>query len=97
MLDDGGLRPLIEPYLAAADDSGAEGRAAVFRLAWAFVGSVPGNRRRVASGSISARGAANRENLALAAAGDAVAAARAGARAGLALVDAMLSAERSTA
>jgi len=39
MLDDPRLRPLIDVYLGTADDTGAEERAALFRLAWDFVGS----------------------------------------------------------
>jgi aromatic ring hydroxylase len=39
MLDDERLRPLIDVYLATANDEGAEGRSALFRLAWDFVGS----------------------------------------------------------
>lgn len=39
MLDDEHLRPLIDRYLGTADEGGAEARAALFRLAWDFVGS----------------------------------------------------------
>jgi aromatic ring hydroxylase len=38
-LDDPGLRPLIDEMMGGADDAAADQRAAVFRLAWDFVGS----------------------------------------------------------
>ena len=38
-LDDPSLRPLIDELLSGADDASADERAAVFRLAWDFVGS----------------------------------------------------------
>ncbi len=38
-MDDGELRPLIDEMLHGADDAGAEERAAVFGMAWDFVGS----------------------------------------------------------
>jgi aromatic ring hydroxylase len=38
-LDDPSLRPLIDEFLHGARDVGAEERAALFRLAWDFVGS----------------------------------------------------------
>ncbi|WP_395714202.1 4-hydroxyphenylacetate 3-hydroxylase family protein [Reyranella sp.] len=38
-LDDAGLRPLIDEMLGGADGVPADERAAVFRLAWDFVGS----------------------------------------------------------
>jgi 4-hydroxyphenylacetate 3-monooxygenase oxygenase component len=38
-LDDADLRPLIDEFLHGAKDVGAEERAALFRLAWDFVGS----------------------------------------------------------
>jgi len=44
MLDDRDLRPLIDTYLATADDEGAEARSATFRLAWNFIGSALGGR-----------------------------------------------------
>ncbi len=44
MLDDARLRPLIDKYLAGADDLDAEKRAAVFRLAWDFCGSALAGR-----------------------------------------------------
>ena len=44
MLDDGRLRPLIEEFLHGANGVGAERRAALYRLAWDFVGSNLGAR-----------------------------------------------------
>jgi aromatic ring hydroxylase len=38
-LDDPGLRPLLDEFLHGAGGVGAEERAALFRLAWDFVGS----------------------------------------------------------
>ena len=38
-LDDPAMRPLLEEMLHGADGAGAEERAAVFRMAWDFVGS----------------------------------------------------------
>jgi 4-hydroxyphenylacetate 3-monooxygenase oxygenase component len=38
-LDDATLRPLLDEFLHGAGDTGAEERAALFRLAWDFVGS----------------------------------------------------------
>jgi len=43
-LDDPGLRPLIDEMLHGADDAPADERAAVFRMAWDFVGSSLGGR-----------------------------------------------------
>jgi 4-hydroxyphenylacetate 3-monooxygenase oxygenase component len=43
-LDDAALRPLIEEMLHGADGATADERAAVFRLAWDFVGSSLGGR-----------------------------------------------------
>jgi 4-hydroxyphenylacetate 3-monooxygenase oxygenase component len=43
-LDDAGLRPLIDEFLTGANDVDAERRAALFRLAWDFVGSGLGGR-----------------------------------------------------
>src|SRR5262249_1132567 len=42
MLDDAHLGPLIEEFVHGAGDVSAEDRAAVFRLAWDFVGSSLG-------------------------------------------------------
>jgi aromatic ring hydroxylase len=39
LLDDGALRPLIDEFLHGAKGVDAEERAALFRLAWDFVGS----------------------------------------------------------
>src|SRR5262249_21613831 len=44
MLDDAHLGPLIEEFVHGAGDVSAEDRAAVFRLAWDFVGSSLGGR-----------------------------------------------------
>ncbi|MGE3360002.1 MAG: 4-hydroxyphenylacetate 3-hydroxylase family protein [Acidimicrobiia bacterium] len=44
MLDEPELRPLIDTYLATADGTSAEDRAALFRLAWDFVGTTLGGR-----------------------------------------------------
>jgi 4-hydroxyphenylacetate 3-monooxygenase len=43
-LDDPGLRPLIDEMLHGADGASADERAAVFRMAWDFVGSSLGGR-----------------------------------------------------
>jgi aromatic ring hydroxylase len=43
-LDDATLRPLIDEFLGGANDVDAERRAALFRLAWDFVGSGLGGR-----------------------------------------------------
>jgi aromatic ring hydroxylase len=44
MLDDAHLRPLIDEFVHGAGDVDAEARAAIFRLAWDFVGSSLGGR-----------------------------------------------------
>ncbi len=44
MLDDGRLRPLLEEFLHGANGVDAERRAALYRLAWDFVGSNLGSR-----------------------------------------------------
>jgi len=44
MLDDSRLRPLIEEFLHGANGVDAERRAALYRLAWDFVGSNLGSR-----------------------------------------------------
>ena len=44
MLADAHLRPLIDEFLHGANDIDAEDRAAVYRLAWDFVGSNLGSR-----------------------------------------------------
>jgi 4-hydroxyphenylacetate 3-monooxygenase oxygenase component len=44
MLDDGRLRPLIEEFLHGTENVGAEERAALYRLAWDYVGSNLGSR-----------------------------------------------------
>jgi 4-hydroxyphenylacetate 3-monooxygenase len=43
-LDDPDLRPLLDEFLCGADGVDAEERAALFRLAWDFVGSALGGR-----------------------------------------------------
>jgi 4-hydroxyphenylacetate 3-monooxygenase oxygenase component len=43
-LDDPGLRPLLDEFLHGANGVSAEARAALFRLAWDFVGSGLGGR-----------------------------------------------------
>lgn len=43
-LDDAGLRPLLEEFLHGANGVDAEARAALFRIAWDFVGSGLGGR-----------------------------------------------------
>ena len=44
MLDDARLRPLLDEFLHGANDVDAEERAALYRLAWDFVGSNLGGR-----------------------------------------------------
>jgi 4-hydroxyphenylacetate 3-monooxygenase len=44
MLDDTRLRPLLDEFLHGANDVDAERRAALYRLAWDFVGSTLGAR-----------------------------------------------------
>ena len=44
MLDDTRLRPLLDEFLHGANDVDAEERAALYRLAWDFVGSNLGTR-----------------------------------------------------
>jgi aromatic ring hydroxylase len=43
-LDDAELRPLLDEFLHGANGVDAESRAALFRLAWDFVGSGLGGR-----------------------------------------------------
>jgi 4-hydroxyphenylacetate 3-monooxygenase len=47
MLDDARLRPLIDEFLHGANGIGAADRAAVYRLAWDFVGSALGARNEL--------------------------------------------------
>ena len=47
MLDDGRLRPLIDEFLHGANGVDAERRAALYRLAWDFVGSNLGSRNEL--------------------------------------------------
>jgi aromatic ring hydroxylase len=44
MLDDGRLRPLIDEFLHGTEGVSAEDRAALYRLAWDFIGSNLGAR-----------------------------------------------------
>ncbi|HAK62382.1 MAG TPA: 4-hydroxyphenylacetate 3-hydroxylase [Alphaproteobacteria bacterium] len=44
MLEDSGLRPLIDRYLRGAGDLTAEARSRIFRLAWDFAGSALASR-----------------------------------------------------
>jgi aromatic ring hydroxylase len=44
MLDDERLRPLLDDFLHGANGIDAERRAAIYRLAWDFVGSNLGSR-----------------------------------------------------
>ena len=46
MLDDAELRPLIDEFLHGANDVDAERRAAIYRLAWDFIGSGLGFTQR---------------------------------------------------
>ncbi len=46
-LDDARLRPLIDEFLPGANGVGAEERAALFKLAWDFVGSAFGGRNEL--------------------------------------------------
>ena len=47
MLDDTRLRPLIDEFLHGANDVDAERRAAIYRLAWDFIGSGLGGRNEL--------------------------------------------------
>ena len=47
MLDDPRLRPLIDEFLHGANDVDAERRAAIYRLAWDFIGSALGSRNEL--------------------------------------------------
>ncbi len=47
MLDDDRLRPLLDQYLCGANGASAEDRAAVYRLAWDFIGSGLGARNNL--------------------------------------------------
>ncbi|MDP9463521.1 MAG: 4-hydroxyphenylacetate 3-hydroxylase [Actinomycetota bacterium] len=47
MLGDDRLRPMIEEFLHGADDMDAERRAAIYRLAWDFIGSGLGSRNEL--------------------------------------------------
>ena len=47
MLDDARLRPLIDEFLHGANGIDAEERAALYRLAWDYVGSGLGSRNEL--------------------------------------------------
>jgi aromatic ring hydroxylase len=47
MLDDDRLRPVIDEFLHGANDIDAERRAAIYRLAWDFIGSALGSRNEL--------------------------------------------------
>ena len=47
MLDDARLRPLMDEFLHGANGIDAEERAALYRLAWDFVGSILGARNEL--------------------------------------------------
>lgn len=47
MFDDARLRPLIDEFLHGANGVEAEARAAVYRLAWDFIGSALGGRNEL--------------------------------------------------
>jgi aromatic ring hydroxylase len=47
MLADARLRPLIDEFLHGANDIDAERRAAIYRLAWDFIGSGLGSRNEL--------------------------------------------------
>jgi 4-hydroxyphenylacetate 3-monooxygenase oxygenase component len=47
MLDDARLRPLIDEFIHGANDMDAERRAAIYRLAWDFIGSALASRNEL--------------------------------------------------
>ena len=47
MLADARLRPLIDEFMHGANDIDAERRAAIYRLAWDFIGSGLGSRNEL--------------------------------------------------
>ena len=57
------LRPLIDAYLSGAGDVGSEERAAVFRLAWDFVGTGLGSRNAQYERFYLASGARNLQRV----------------------------------
>lgn len=63
MLDDDTLRPKIDRYIAAANDAGADRRAALFRLAWDFVGSGLAGRQELYERFYIGSGRSNRKSM----------------------------------
>ncbi len=63
MLDDKALRPMIDVFLKGANDTGADKRAAVFRLAWDFVGSGLAGRQELYERFYIGSGRNNRKAL----------------------------------
>lgn len=63
MLNDRDLRPMIDAYIASANDIGAERRAALFRLAWDFVGSGLSGRHELYERFYIGSGRSNRKAL----------------------------------
>src|SRR5215510_4621520 len=57
-LDDPELRPLLDEFLHGAGGVDAESRAALFRLAWDFVGSGLAARNRITAHQNADRGRA---------------------------------------
>jgi 4-hydroxyphenylacetate 3-monooxygenase len=47
MLDDARLRPMIDEFIHGANDVDSERRAAIYRLAWDFIGSGLGSRNEL--------------------------------------------------
>ena len=86
MLDDGRLRPLIDEFLHGANGVEAEERAAVYRLAWDFIGSALGGRQELYERNYLASARTNRVMWHMIYADRAPA---------MALVDAMLAAGRA--
>ena len=64
MLDDARLRPLIDEFLHGANGVDAEERAALFRLAWDFVGSNLGARNELYERNYLASAKTNRTGAA---------------------------------
>jgi aromatic ring hydroxylase len=63
MLDTPRLRPLIDAYMKGANEHAAERRAAVFRLAWDFVGSGLAGRQELYERFYIGSGRSNRKML----------------------------------
>jgi 4-hydroxyphenylacetate 3-monooxygenase len=62
-LDDDELRPLIDEMLHGADGAGADERAAVFRMAWDFVGSALAGRGFLYERFYLTSAARNKQNM----------------------------------